>query len=66
MKVKTNADSIRAMDDSDLRSFLCEIATSCNHCRWDEEVECSLKTWLKQPAEIEEDDVLDIEQIEVD
>ena len=68
-KPKTNADSIRAMNDSSLASFLVSIGWDCRFCeehhrlenepllkgeKCDEECMFHCENWIKQPAEVEE------------
>ena len=49
-KWQTNADRIRAMSDEELSTLLCDIS-DCSHCRWGEYSGCTVREWLKQPAE---------------
>lgn len=48
----SNADRIRAMSDEELGKWLCS-TLQCEYCKWDQWDGCSLKEWLKQPAEME-------------
>ena len=68
-KPNTNADRIRAMNDSSLASFLVDIGWDCRFCeehhrlenepllkgeKCDEECMFHCEDWLKRPAEVEE------------
>lgn len=65
--IQTNADRIRAMNDSSLASFLVDIGWDCHFCeehhrlenepllkgeKCDEECMFHCENWLKQPAEV--------------
>ena len=46
----TNADFIRALNDRDLRNFLCGLM-KCEGCSFGTSSGCKLEEWLQQPAE---------------
>ena len=48
--INTNADKIRAMNDFELRQFICA-NNRCETCRWSAAYGCKLMEWLKEPAE---------------
>ena len=48
-KVVTNADRIRAMNDDDLRNFLCGLM-NCSGCVFGSSSGCTLKDWLQMPS----------------
>lgn len=48
--VLTNADRIRAMNDFELRQFICG-SNRCETCRWSAAYGCKLMGWLKEEAE---------------
>ena len=50
----TNADRIRAMSDEELSTLLCDVS-DCSSCRWGEYSGCTVREWLKQPAEVDND-----------
>ena len=49
--VLTNGDWIRAMNDEELKVFICSL-TSCEVCRFATSGGCIAYNWLLQPAEV--------------
>lgn len=50
---KTIADRIRAMNDDELRNFLCGLMT-CDRCNFGASDGCKLKDWLQMPSKEEQ------------
>ena len=48
-KVVTIADRIRAMNDDELRNFLCGLM-NCSGCAFGSSSGCTLKDWLQMPS----------------
>ena len=48
-KVFTIADRIRAMNDDELRNFLCGLM-NCSGCAFGSSSGCTLKDWLQMPS----------------
>ena len=46
---KTNADKIRAMNDEELKEFICS-NSQCKFCKFERWGRCELLEWLQQPV----------------
>ena len=52
-KPYSNADRIRAMNDEELKKFICSMF-KCEFCDFELEERCGLLNWLQMPAEDDE------------